>query len=111
MRGHSHDHTHEKMKAVNFEGKPFSVSVKSIPIPKIIKPEDAIIRVTSSGICGTDLHVFHGRIPTKPPMTLGHEIVGIVDSIGDRVHDLKVGDRVIVSGALFDEALESDEEI
>jgi len=102
----SHAHDHGKMKAVEFEGKPFFVSVKTLPIPKILKPQDAVIRVTSSGICGSDLHIFHGRIPTNPPMTLGHEIVGIVHAIGDRVDNLKVGDRVIVSGVIFENGLD-----
>ncbi|KAG4440731.1 hypothetical protein IFR05_003775 [Cadophora sp. M221] len=96
------------MKAVAFEGKAFDMTVKKLPIPKIQKGTDAIIRVTSSGICGTDLHVFHGRVPVNPPMTMGHEIVGIVHSIGSKVSDLKVGDRVIVSGIITDDNLGGD---
>jgi threonine dehydrogenase-like Zn-dependent dehydrogenase len=97
------------MKAVEFEGTPFSMSVKTLPIPKITQPTDAVIRVTSSGICGTDLHTFHGRFPVKPPMTMGHEIVGIVHTIGSKVHDLKVGDRVIVSGIVSEDGLDGDD--
>jgi threonine dehydrogenase-like Zn-dependent dehydrogenase len=64
MKSHGHDRNgSEKMKAVELEGKPFSMSVKSVPIPRLLKPQDAIVRCTSSGICGSDLHVFHGRIP------------------------------------------------
>lgn len=133
MKGHTHDHGHEKMKAVEWEGKPFSMTVKSVPIPKIIKPQDAIIRVTTSGICGTDrksyhfptcpfgyqtdskfskiVHVFHGRFPAATPMTMGHEIVGFVHSVGPQVQDLKVGDRVIVSGIIFEDLLSGDTDL
>jgi threonine dehydrogenase-like Zn-dependent dehydrogenase len=97
------------MKAVEFEGTAFSMSVKTLPIPKITQPTDAVIRVTSSGICGTDLHTFHGRFPVKPPMTMGHEIVGIVHKIGSKVQDLKVGDRVIVSGIVSEDGLDGDD--
>jgi threonine dehydrogenase-like Zn-dependent dehydrogenase len=110
MKNNTHDH-HLKMKAVQYEGKPFSVALNSLPIPKILKPEDAIIRCTTSGICGSEVHIFHGRFPVKAPMTLGHEIIGIVDSIGDGVRDLKVGDRVMVSGLITDEALEGEAEL
>lgn len=106
MKAQTPEHGHDKMKAVEWEGKPFSVSVKALPIPKVTKPTDAIIRCTTSGICGSDLHIFHGRIPTHPPMTMGHEIVGIVHSVGDLVEDLKVGDRVIVSAVIFEDGLE-----
>jgi len=100
------------MKAVEFNGQPFSMKVKTLPIPKITSPTDAVIRVTSSGICGTDLHILHGRIPVTPPMTMGHEIVGIVHSIGSKVLDVKVGDRVIVAGLVFEDGLDgADAEI
>ena len=111
MKGHGHDHnSHEKMKAVEWEGKPFSMTVKSLSIPRLLKPQDAIIRCTSSGICGSDLHVFHGRIPAILPMTMGHEVVGIVHSIGEQVQNLKVGDRVIVSAVLNEDLLDGETE-
>ncbi|KAH8784305.1 putative S-glutathione dehydrogenase [Hyaloscypha finlandica] len=105
---HSHPHSgnYETMKAVEFDGKPFSMKVKTLPIPKITQPTDAVIRVTSAGICGTDLHTFHGRFPVKPPLTMGHEIVGVVHTIGSKVHDIKIGDRVIVSVIVFEDGLE-----
>ena len=107
---HSHPHSgSETMKAVEFNNQPFSMKVKTVPIPKITSPTDAVIRVTSSGICGSDLHTFHGRIPVKPPMIMGHEIVGIVHTIGSKVQDLKVGDRVIVSAVIFDDGLDGDD--
>jgi threonine dehydrogenase-like Zn-dependent dehydrogenase len=58
-----------KMKTVRWEGKPFSVSAKEVDIPKIIDPLDAIVRLTSSAICGTDLHTYLGRLPMKHPLT------------------------------------------
>ena len=105
---HSHSHSSgaETMKAVEFNNQPFSMKVKTVPIPKITSPTDAVIRVTSSGICGSDLHIFHGRFPVKPPMTMGHEIVGIVHSVGSKVFDVKVGDRVIVAGVLSEDELD-----
>jgi threonine dehydrogenase-like Zn-dependent dehydrogenase len=62
------------------------------------------------GLIGTDLHTFHGRFQVNPPMTMGHEIVGIVHSIGDKVHNLKVGDRVIVSAILFEDELDGNDQ-
>jgi threonine dehydrogenase-like Zn-dependent dehydrogenase len=106
-----HHHHHEPMKAVEFEGKPFSMSVKTLPMPKITQPTDAVIRITSSGICGTDLHTFHDRLPVTPPMTMGHEIVGVVHTIGSKVHNLKVGDRVIVSGVIFEDELDGNDQV
>ena len=94
------------MKAVQWEGKPFSVSVNTIPVPKITNSRDAIVRITSSGICGSDLHLYHGRLHAKPPMTIGHEAVGIVHSIGEDVDVLKVGDRVIVSAVVNEDGLD-----
>jgi threonine dehydrogenase-like Zn-dependent dehydrogenase len=109
MKNHGHEHNgSDKMKAVEWEGKPFSMSVKSVPIPRLINAQDAIVRCTSSGICGSDLHVFHGRIPAKLPMTMGHEIVGIIHSIGKQVQDLKVGDRVIVSAVINEDLLDGE---
>ncbi|KAK4170861.1 alcohol dehydrogenase GroES-like domain-containing protein [Triangularia setosa] len=85
------------MRAVVWEGKPHSVSVRSIPIPEIKMPEDAIIRVTSAALCGSDLHTYHGYLGSSvPPWTLGHEAVGIVVHVGSATEQFKVGDRVLV---------------
>jgi threonine dehydrogenase-like Zn-dependent dehydrogenase len=89
-----------KMKAVRWEGKPFSVSVKEIDIPKITQPLDAIVRLTSSAICGSDLHTYHGRIGMNHPLTFGHENIGIIEEIGKDITSLKKGDRVIVAAVL-----------
>jgi len=85
------------MKAVRWEGKVESVSVKEIDIPKIRQPLDVIVRITSAGICGTDLHTYHGRIEMNVPLTFGHENVGIIEEIGSAVTTLKKGDRVVVA--------------
>ncbi|PMD44682.1 hypothetical protein L207DRAFT_579615 [Hyaloscypha variabilis F] len=108
-----------KMKTVRWEGKPFSVSVKEVvgcretlvpysrdtqltevDIPKIIDPLDAIVRLTSSAICGTDLHTYLGRLPMKHPLTFGHENMGIIEDVGDKVTTLNKGDRVLVGAGI-----------
>jgi threonine dehydrogenase-like Zn-dependent dehydrogenase len=84
------------MKAVAWHGKR-NVKVDEVPDPKIEKPNDAIIRVTSSGICGSDLHLYE---VLGPYMTagdiLGHEPMGVVEEVGPEAGDLAVGDRVVV---------------
>lgn len=85
-----------KMKGVEWVGKPFHMVVKEVDHPRIQDPQDAIIRLTSAGICGTDLHTFHGRLTTKAPLTMGHESLGIVEEVGAGVSNLKKGDRVLV---------------
>jgi len=85
------------MRAVFWEGKPFHVSVKDTPVPTIQTPDDAIVRLTTAAICGSDLHTFHGKFgsPT-PPWGMGHEGIGVVVEVGDAVSTIKVGDWVIV---------------
>jgi threonine dehydrogenase-like Zn-dependent dehydrogenase len=76
---------------------PYRVRVVDKPMPEIEHPGDAIVRVTRSCICGSDLHLYHGLIPdTRVGQTFGHEFVGIVEDVGPAVHQLKPGDRVIV---------------
>ncbi len=58
-------------------------------------PTDAIVRVEASGICGSDLHIYHGRVPVEPGFTIGHEFVGTVLAVGDEVERVAVGDRVL----------------
>src|ERR1700716_1036131 len=83
------------MKAVRFH-KPKDVRVENVDYPQIEQPRDAIIRVTSTSICGSDLHMYNGLVPQPHPMTLGHEFMGIVEDIGSEVRNLKKGDRVVV---------------
>ena len=84
------------MKALCWHGTG-DVRVDSVDDPKIEHPRDAIIKVTASGICGSDLHLFNGRVPTmEKGDVLGHEPMGIVVEVGSEVRNLRVGDRVVV---------------
>src|SRR5688500_18783870 len=70
--------------------------VESVPDPTIINPRDAIIRITSTAICGSDLHLYNGFIPTMMPGDiLGHEFMGEVVEVGSAIRSLQVGDRVV----------------
>ncbi len=84
------------MLAMNYRG-PYRVRVAHKPHPEILHPQDAIVRVTRSCICGSDLHLYHGLVPdTRVGMTFGHEFVGVVEEIGPDVTNVKVGDQVLV---------------
>lgn len=83
------------MKALVFH-KPKDVSVDTVDDPIIKEPTDAIIRVTSTAICGSDLHIYNGMIPQPHDLILGHEFMGIVEEVGSAVTKIKRGDRVIV---------------
>lgn len=85
------------MLAMNYRG-PYRVRAdKNAPYPEILHPEDAIVRVTRSCICGSDLHLYHGLIPdTRVGTTFGHEFVGIVEEVGSEVEKIKPGDHVMV---------------
>jgi threonine dehydrogenase-like Zn-dependent dehydrogenase len=84
------------MKAVRYYGAQ-DVRVETVPDPQIVNPRDAIIKITSTAICGSDLHIYGGMIPTmKAGDILGHEFMGEVVEVGSRDHKLKIGDRVVV---------------
>lgn len=90
------------MKALIWCG-PYQVSVEDVPEPKLLSKRDAIVRVTSTCICGSDLHLVDGFIPfMKPGDILGHEAMGIVEDVGSGVDQgkVKVGDRVVVPFAI-----------
>lgn len=89
------------MKAFTYiEHGKFAMTDK--PKPTILKPTDAIVRVTLSSICSSDLHIKHGSVPKAVPgITVGHEMVGIVEEIGDEVKGVKPGDRVTVNVETF----------
>lgn len=87
----------KKMKGLVYLGSG-KIELKDIPTPQILKTTDAIVKVTNTTICGTDLGIIHGKTPTcLPGTTLGHEGVGIVEEIGSAVVNFKKGDHVIIS--------------
>jgi threonine dehydrogenase-like Zn-dependent dehydrogenase len=83
------------MQAVVFRA-PKVVRVEERPRPRIEEPRDAILRVTSTAICGSDLHIYNGAVPQLRPLVLGHEFMGIVEEVGPAVTNLARGDRVVV---------------
>src|SRR5512134_1306166 len=84
------------MKAMVYHG-PGDRRLETVPDPRIEQPSDAIVRLTSITICGTDLHILKGDVPAvKPGTILGHEAVGIVEETGSAVTQFRRGDRVLV---------------
>lgn len=83
------------MKALVFN-RPKKVAVEKVADPSIQHPQDAILKVTSTAICGSDLHIYNGFLPQVKKMVLGHEFMGIVEEVGEGVKNLKKGDRVVV---------------
>lgn len=83
------------MKAVTYEGT-HKMSVSDRPKPKLNAPTDALLRVTTSGICGSDLHMYDGRTPLKTGTVVGHEIMGVIETVGEAVQSIKKGDRVVL---------------
>ncbi|EMD23420.1 glutathione-independent formaldehyde dehydrogenase [Amycolatopsis azurea] len=81
------------MRALVYQG-PFDVAVKDVADARIEDPKDAIVRITTTNICGSDLHMYEGRTDVEEGKVLGHENMGIVESVGDAVERIKVGDRV-----------------
>jgi 2-desacetyl-2-hydroxyethyl bacteriochlorophyllide A dehydrogenase len=82
------------MRAVTFV-EPGRVELAERPEPEALAPDDAVVRVEASGICGSDLHIYHGRVQIEPGFTLGHEYVGTVTEVGDGVTGVSAGDRVL----------------
>jgi alcohol dehydrogenase len=82
------------MRAVTFQA-PLEVRLDERPEPELTGRDDAIVAITASGICGSDLHIYHGRVKMEPGFTIGHEFVGTVVAAGDDVTRVKVGDRVL----------------
>jgi threonine dehydrogenase-like Zn-dependent dehydrogenase len=84
------------MRALCWEGRN-TVEVENVPDPQILNPRDAIVRISSTAICGSDLHLLDGYVPTmKKGDVLGHEFMGEVVEVGEGVSNLQVGDRVVV---------------
>jgi alcohol dehydrogenase len=82
------------MQAVTFQA-PGEVQVEERPEPELLARDDAIVRVEATGVCGSDLHIYHGRVVIEPGFTLGHEFVGTVVAAGDGVTEVAEGDRVL----------------
>lgn len=83
------------MKAVVYKG-PFTVAVEDVEKPRIQHPNDVIVRITSTAICGSDLHMYEGRTAAEPGIVFGHENMGIIEEIGQGITSLKEGDRVVM---------------
>src|SRR5215218_11443397 len=88
------------MKAVVYEGT-HEVAIKEVEDARIEKPTDVLMRVTSSCICGSDLHMYDGRAGAESGLVLGHEPLGTVEEVGVDVRSVKRGDRVVVPTHLF----------
>ncbi|HEV2980371.1 MAG TPA: alcohol dehydrogenase catalytic domain-containing protein, partial [Solirubrobacteraceae bacterium] len=82
------------MRAVTFQA-PGDVRVSDVPEPQIADPHDAIVQIQASGVCGSDLHIYHGRVQIEPGFVIGHEYVGTVVATGEQVTGLTAGDRVL----------------
>ena len=83
------------MRAVVYK-KPFEVAVENVEDPKMDHANDVIVRVTSTCICGSDLHMYEGRTAAEPGIIFGHENMGVIEEIGPAVKNLSVGDRVVM---------------
>ena len=84
------------MRAVIMHG-PGDIRVEEAPRPTLVEPTDAIIRVTAACVCGSDLWPYRGIEPLRRPTRMGHEYIGVVEEIGDAVHDIAIGDFVVGS--------------
>jgi 2-desacetyl-2-hydroxyethyl bacteriochlorophyllide A dehydrogenase len=82
------------MRAVTFQA-PNEVAVQDVPEPELTSPDDAIVGIGVTGICGSDLHIYHGRVPVEPGFTIGHEFVGTVLAAGPEFERAAVGGRVL----------------
>ena len=82
------------MRAVTFQA-PYEVRIDERPEPELSARDDAIVEIEASGVCGSDLHIYHGRVKIAPGFTIGHEFVGTVLAAGDDVTRVGVGDRVL----------------
>ena len=88
------------MRAVVYQGTR-DVGVQTVDDAVLEDPEDVLLEVTSSAICGTDLHMYDGRVGAEPGLVLGHEPLGVVRAVGEDVHLVRPGQRVVVPTHLF----------
>jgi 2-desacetyl-2-hydroxyethyl bacteriochlorophyllide A dehydrogenase len=82
------------MRAVTFQA-PGEIRIEERPEPELLAPDDAIVQVEATGVCGSDLHIYHGRVKIEPGFVIGHEFVGSVIATGDAVTRVDAGDRVL----------------
>jgi 2-desacetyl-2-hydroxyethyl bacteriochlorophyllide A dehydrogenase len=82
------------MRAVTYQA-PGEVRVEEKPDPELTAADEALVQVEASGICGSDLHIYHGRVPVETGFTIGHEFVGTVLAVGEGVERVAIGDRVL----------------
>jgi 2-desacetyl-2-hydroxyethyl bacteriochlorophyllide A dehydrogenase len=82
------------VRAVTFQA-PGQVRVEDVPEPELTGADEAIVRVEATGVCGSDLHIYHGRVQIEPGFVIGHEYVGTVVAVGDAVGGVSEGDRVL----------------
>src|SRR5699024_1086115 len=83
------------MRALVYQG-PYEVAVQDVEDPAIQDPSDVIVRITTSAICGSDLHMYEGRTDAEPGITFGHEHMGVIEEVGPGVTSLSKGDRVVL---------------
>jgi len=83
------------MKAVVYQ-RPFEVDVQEVPDPRVEAPTDVVVRITTSAICGSDLHMYEGRTDAEPGIVFGHENMGVIEEVGSGVTTLRRGDRVVL---------------
>lgn len=88
------------MKALIYDG-PGKTKIVDKPIPKIQNPNEAVLKMVRTTICGTDLHIVRGDVPTaQVGRTLGHEGIGVVEEVGDEVKNFKKGDKVVMAAVV-----------
>src|SRR5699024_5627047 len=83
------------MKAVVYQ-RPFEVEVQDVPDRRVESPTDVVVRITTSAICGSDLHMYEGRTDAEPGIVFGHENMGVVEDVGSGVATVRRGDRVVL---------------
>lgn len=88
------------MKAVTYQG-PWQVAVDTVKTPTIQDPLDAVVKITSSALCGSDLHMYEGRIPPELGMVFGHEVLGVVQAVGSSVRLIQEGMRVVLPAHVY----------
>jgi threonine dehydrogenase-like Zn-dependent dehydrogenase len=84
------------MRAVTYQGVG-DFRVTEVPRPELTSPADALVRMTLTAVCGSDLHIYHGHTPIDEGAVLGHELVGVVEEVGSEVRNFRPGDRVVAS--------------